>query len=97
MAAYNFAFNGTPDQISQAFNNYINGFIGIQPDQGVLQDVGTLIGHQMNANPGLSQHLPTQQAALTIRGETDPNTLYISIRMFNTNKSNTFPTGPLNP
>lgn len=96
MAAYNFGFTGTPDQVSQAWNNYINGFIGIQPDQGILQGVGTVVGNQLNANTALAAHNPVQQTSLLVRGETDLNNMYLSVRLFNVPKGNTFPTGPLN-
>ena len=76
MANYNFSVVGSPGAVSQGFNNYINGFIGIQPDQGVLQDMGTLIGHQMNANSSVTGW------ALHIEGETDKNNTELNILLF---------------
>lgn len=73
--AFNFETTGSAGAISQAFNNYINGWIGIQPTQGLLQDAGTLIGHQMTtvAAPGY---------ALQVTGETDTNNTWIRINLF---------------
>lgn len=75
MAAWNFQTTGTAGQISTAINNYINGYIGIQPDQGILQDAGTLIGHQMTASgaPGF---------AVSISGETDQYNTALHINVF---------------
>jgi hypothetical protein len=97
MGAYNFGFTGTPDQVSQAFNNYINGWIGIQPDQGILQGLGTVIGNQLNANTALAAHVPTQQVALVVRGESDKNNMRVSVQLFNQPAGNAYATGPLNP
>lgn len=73
--AFNFETTGSPGAISQAFNNYINGWLGIQPAQGILQDAGTLIGHQMTAQAGTGY-------ALQVTGETDPNNTWIRINLF---------------
>lgn len=74
MAAYKFQFTGTAGAISQAFNNYINGFVGIQPDQGVLQGEGTCIGSRLNL---YSAGFPNAIYYLDFQGESDNNDTWI--------------------
>lgn len=76
MAAYNFATTGSPGAISQAYNNYLNGWVGIQPDYGLLQGVGTVIGQQMTANPKVTAF------ALEVKGESDVNNTWIHFTLF---------------
>lgn len=75
MAAWNFETTGTPGQISQAFNNYLNGWIGIQPDQGILQGLGTVIGQQLTASGAPS-------FALRLQGETDQYNTWFHVTLF---------------
>lgn len=76
MAAYNLELTGTPAVISTGINNYINGFIGIQPDQGLLQNIGTTIGAQMTARPAVTAW------ALQLKGETDSNNTWFHVNLF---------------
>ena len=75
MAAWNFETTGSPGAISQAFNNYLNGWIGIQPDQGNLQNVGTFIGQAMTQRPTVTAW------ALQVKGETDSNNTWVHVNL----------------
>lgn len=74
MAAYRFQLVGTASVISTGFNNYLNGFVGIQPDQGVLQGEGTNIGARLNIYAAAA---PNAQYILDFQGESDQNNTWI--------------------
>lgn len=78
MGAWNYQTTGSPAVISTNFNNYINGFIGIQPDQGILQDIGTLVGHQVNV---YQQTFGANQLVFELQGETDKYNTWCTIRI----------------
>lgn len=95
MAAYKFQFIGTPSAVSQAFNNYINGFIGIQPDQGILQGEGTSLGARLNVYAAIA---PNAQYYVDFQGESDANDTWIRWQISQTpGVNNPFSTAALRP
>ena len=96
MGAWNFTTQGSPSQVSQAYNNFLNGYIGIQPDQGILQGIGTVIGSQLNLSPAVTN--PAIQVSLQLQGEVDQNNTWFRVNLFPVPLSkNPFSTTPLTP
>lgn len=88
---WNFSQVGSPGLISQGFNNFINGYMGIQPDQGLLQGIGTVVGAQMTANGAATY-------AFRLQGETDKNNTWFKVELFESPPlNNPFSTSPLTP
>jgi len=76
MGAWNFETTGSPGAISQAYNNFLNGYVGIQPDYGMLQNIGTYIGQAMTAKPSIASY------ALQVKGESDSNNSWVHVNLF---------------